>query len=400
MNGRDLMRAAVVAALLALGVGLFFACFERTTVEGEPRYSRQARENPYLAAGRLLEAMGHPVVALEGPGSLAELPPPGATLLLTTRRRTLSPQRTAALRRWVEAGGHLIVETFDLWDDPERREDPLLDPLELRSYHHEVSEDREGEEEEASGAPAPAADDEGEEAPGTSFAAFPDRPEPLELQFDPRYYWLDPDQGVVLRAGGDSGVHLVTLALGAGLITALTDSHFLENPRIGQDDHAELLVRLARMGGRQGPVWIVISERWPGLLRQLASHALPVVASGGALLLLWLWRAASRFGPVLPMPAAERRRWMEHLEAAGRYHWRCDRGRVLLEASRASLERALSRAHPGWVALPALRRHARIAAASGLSEDEVAAALSLGGGTGEADFADTIRSIERIRRSL
>ncbi len=396
MKRRRVPGAAIGVGAAALAAALFFACFERTSYDDEVGYSEAARRNPYLAASRLLEAMGHAVVALEGPASLGELPPLDATLVLTTQRRSVSSERTAALRAWVESGGHLVVETHDLWDDPNRRDDPLLDPLGLRS-HQRPEPDADAEEEAAEAEFAGAG---GDPEAGIAFAWFPERSALLQVEFDPSYSWGDLGGDVRLRAEGGAGAHLITLALGRGLLTAVTDSGFLENARVGLLDHAELLVRLVRLEGRRGPVWIVTSERWPGVLQQLRRHALPILISGALWLAFWLWRASRRHGPLEPEPLPARRRWMEHLEAAGRYHWRSDRAQLLLRANRAALARALERAHPGWARLSPAQRNARVAAALGLPPAAVAAALEPREARDEARFVETLRSIERIRRSL
>ena len=57
----------VLGSLLAT-TAIFFTCFEKKTVEVPVGYSREAIENDYLALGRLLERMGHPVVTLAGIG--------------------------------------------------------------------------------------------------------------------------------------------------------------------------------------------------------------------------------------------------------------------------------------------------------------------------------------------
>src|SRR5690606_22494476 len=195
--------------------------------------------------------------------------------------------------------------------------------------------------------------------------------------------------------------HLVQLRHGAGTLTALTDDLFLRNARLGRLDHAELALRLARVPGEAAPVWIVAAERWPGLWAQARAHAWPALVAGAVLLAAWLWRASRRFGPVRPDPPAERRRWMEHLEAAGRFHWRDDGGATLLAAARGALLRELEIRHPAWAQLPAEARLARLADLSGLAPAAVRDALAPGGAPGgEADFVARVARLERIRRSL
>ena len=393
MSRRALAIALAVAVLLGLAAGLFFSCFERRSVERVVGGSEAARRNPFLAAERLLAALGSEVRSFDGPYALDALPPPDATLLFTPQRRTVSAERQAELRRWVEAGGHLVVEAWELWDDEDRRPDLLLDPLGFETVQ-EIAE-------------PPAADSveevveavlEGWKAPDLSSLPVPNRDAPLAVEFDGNFRWdYVGESPTRLRATGEAGDHLITIELGRGLLTAVTDGSFLRNDAIGDHDHAEALVRLVRLGGREGPVWVVTGEHWPGLLGPLFRHGRPALAAGALWLAAFVWRSARRRGPLRPPPPRERRSWLEHLDAVGRYHWRLDRGRSLREADRAILLRELERAHPGWLQRTPESRNALLAAASGLSHDEVARALASPTEDREARFVEAIRTMERIR---
>jgi AraC-like DNA-binding protein len=52
----------------------------------------------------------------------------------------------------------------------------------------------------------------------------------------------------------------------------------------------------------------------------LASNALPFLVALGVFLVLALWRAIPRFGPLQPNPAPDRRSLVEHLSAMGRFY--------------------------------------------------------------------------------
>jgi hypothetical protein len=98
-----LIIAAIVLVALAALSWWAYSKFEFYDTESELGYRGEARKNPYLAAGRLLEKFA---ASVRFERVYTELPPPGATLLLPTPRRNLSPQRSEQLRRWAEAGGH------------------------------------------------------------------------------------------------------------------------------------------------------------------------------------------------------------------------------------------------------------------------------------------------------
>ena len=416
MNPRTARYTALGAALaLLLGAG-FASCFERQTIDVPTPGSAEALRNPYLALGRLLEAMGHEVRFLEGPGSLDELPPAEATLLLTSSRHTLTARRAEPLLAWVRSGGRLITTVHSTWDREERDADPLIDPLGLFGYRggccdEEDREDQEDEEGEDAAAEQPEEDGllfferlgqlAGEVDWDVSTARFPGLDRPIEVEFLPSIVWSRPGDVASWLVEGEQGVHLVLLDHGSGRVGALTDDRFARNDRIGERDHAELLARLVGSPRAGAPVWIVISERWPGVLSQIAKHAAPAAISASILLLGWLWRSLRRFGPILPDRPRERRRWMEHLDAVGQFHYQRDTGRRLIAANRAELLRLIRRAHPAWARLSSSERNERIGELCGLAQGEVAAALDGHSvATNEAEVVSSISRLERIRASL
>lgn len=402
-----------LAGAVAAAVTLFFSSCEKRSIEIPRGYKGEASRNPYLATQRLLERLGAPVASFrELPRSLA-LEPSEATLILPTPRRTLGRARARELMRWVEDGGHLIVVSWQLFDDESRSPDFVLDPLGVRQYLNERDESApeapepdapEPEEPEplvtkASAAEAAPAEDE----PELARAVFPDRAEPLEVEFDPEYrIELDTEaEGArVFEIGDANGVHLVTLKAGRGLVTALTDDYFLTQPVIADWDHAELVYRLAHFAGRSGPVWIVYGDEFPGALSLVWRHGWMVVASGALVLALWLWSASRRFGPIEPDPPGERRELMEHVRAAGRFQLRSGAASELLAATRDALLEKLRERHPGLATLSPAAQAERLAELSFLPRESVASALAFGSEPDASRFAKNVATLEKIRRSL
>ncbi len=402
---RSLVRNLVVLALLAAPVALFFACFERRETEVEVGASREARRNPYLALARLLERMGKPVVVFDDPVRLEQLPPPPATLILPTSRLSLSDVRSEALLDWVEAGGHLVVVTYSMWGEPDRRADLILDRFDLRQHLAAPGEGEDDDAEAESEDAEPASPSSASEAASTfetetAEAWFAELEQPLEVEFAQQFVWEDPKELAVWTVAGAEGAHLIELRHGAGLIDALTDELFLRNDKIDRADHAEFVLRLLPSGeGEPRPVWILFAEEWPGLLALVRERAWPALISLGVLLALMLWRPLLRFGPLLPAPSPERRRWMEHLEAAGRFHWRHDRGRSLIDAMRAAVLLEVRERHPALGKRGARELADRLAAASGLRVAEVARALD-GPVASARDLVAAVAALEKIRASV
>ena len=385
--------AAIVLGLALLGAA-FAACFERREVELPGALSREARENPYLALERLLTRMGATVHRVAGPGELDPLPAPGASLLLLAPRTSLSAPRARRILEWVEAGGHLITSGVpSLGDEPAY--DPLLSPMGLQLYAPGELEEADAESSDLGGATSGSnsasgieadlasegeSDDDEDEALGESAwdlvrVAPPGVDEALEVELLAGRVWDDAlADGTVWEATGFHGVHVLVFGFGRGQVTALSDAGFASNLRIGDVDHAEFLVRVSQPLDRNAGIWIVTGEQWHGLLTRLLRHARPGVVSAAVLAAAALLVAMRRFGPPLPEPSFVRRRWIEHLEAVGRFHWRNDRARGLATAARTSALRELARRRPAWTALPDEPRMVAIAENAGLSEARVARA--------------------------
>jgi hypothetical protein len=419
VSRQALVRGALALAVLGLCAAGFFACFEKREVEIEKGVSSEVRRNRYLALGRLLERMGHTVVVESNPTRLSELPEPPATLILPTSRASIGAERSQALLDWASRGGHLAVVTYSLWLEPDSEDDDarepeqpdlILDRFGLRQWaglppEPEQDEDEKDEAEKQEEPPEPPSLEDlftgklpAPEMEG-SWAVF-DAVEPLEVGFSPNYRWLDPEGVAVWSVAGPSGVHLIELRHGRGRISAFTSDEPLLNDWIGERDNAEFVVRwLRRDATADGPIWILFEEDWPSVFALLRRHGLPALIAGSILLAAWVWSAVFRFGPVLPEPPRARRSWLEHLDAAGRFHWRQDHGRALLAGMREEVARRLRERHPGWRELPERARAERIAERAGLSLAEVEYALA-GAQGGARSFAASVSALERIRAAL
>ena len=439
MNQQAALRVLAATALIGLGVALFFALFEKVSEEVDTPQDPLVRQNPFRAAEILLGRMGLDVKSFASPrdldGELAE----GATLLLPTARQTLSPERSRELVAWVERGGHLIVVTWTVWDDPERRPDPILDPLGLQQVYDAEIESQIWPPEEREPKPEKPADDTREnaplevsdppparpviadkkrpEGPPVAKVTLPGRRAPLRAQFDPRFSWTDSEKRAHFSIADDAGTHLVQVKVGEGQITALTDSGFLSNEGLWDEgevfhyggianfDHAELVYRLATSGDRHGPVYLVWKEDWPGLLTLLLEHAWQTVVSGGLLLGAWVWLRSRRIGPTLADRPTDRRQLMEHVDAAGRFDWRNDSGGSLVASVREGLLDRVKVRYPTWSVLGRVELAHRLAELAGLPPGQVAHALGSEpvlsrGARDRESFVRKIATLEAVRKAL
>ncbi len=420
MSVRPLLGWLLALALVAGAVSLFFAFFEKKSFELPVGLRGEAARNRFLAAERMLEAMGLETRSFPSPRDLEELPPLDGTLFVPTQRHTLSEEKSLELVEWARAGGHLVVLTWTLWDEEARKPDPILDPLGVRQFMLEAPEEE---------APEGEGDEDGEGVTDDDALAGasqqngnepePEKPErrmlewnvvarvavagregPLEVEFDPFYTMEDADGRAVWAASDVNGTHLLQIPLGSGYLTALTDDYILTNDQVASYDHAELVYRLARLGGRAGPAWFVITEDWPDPWALLVNHAWMVVVSLCVVVMAWVWFASRRYGPLLPDDPLERRRLMEHIEASGRFHWRHKGAHALHEAARGALLEVVRARHPAWIELQPRELHERLARLSGIPRERIDDALAFRVDPQPERFARCISTLEKIRRSL
>jgi hypothetical protein len=419
---------ALVASVATLAALFFLSC-EKREIEIPRGYRGEAARNSYLAAQRLLERLGTRVQSFADLSGLSSLPPEDGTLFVFTARQALGKARARELLEWVERGGHLVVVSWQLFDDPKREPDLVLDPIGVRQYLNESSDDEPDSDEPESDAPdtdpSPPAPEPRDQAPGeppplitmASFvddeaepdepelarATFPDRELPLEVEFDPDFRLeLAPEanDSEVFEIADSNGTHLLTVSKGRGFVTALSDDYFLTQPEIGEWDHAELLYRLAHFQGRFGPVWIVFGDDYPSALALVLRHAWMVVVSALVLLALWLWSASRRFGPLAPDPAIERRELMEHVRASGRFQWRRNAAPALFAATREALFERVRERHPTLASASPAEQIESLAELSGLPRESVQRALAFRTDTEAGHFAQNVATLEKIRRSL
>jgi hypothetical protein len=324
-----------IGGLLLVGLAWYLSGFERVTVKQRVGLSGEARLRPFLAAERFAERMGLAARELRALPELDKLPPAGV-LLLPRGRQSVEARRAAQLITWAAAGNHLIVEA-------ERAgvADPILAQLgiersDTRAARHSVV---------AELAPG------GRKLVVSGFSA-----RRLEAAGrTPRFLVGTP---------GDA--RLITVAHGAGLVSAAVDLNFARNRMIGENDHAELLWHLVMLRP-VGELLVFHHPRRLSLWDFLVEHAPGVLLAGAALLALWLWRIAPRYGTVLPDAPPARRRLLDHLPAGGRFLWSHGLRVRLAAAARDAALRRVTRAYPDFAAAPRAEQASRLAALAGLS---------------------------------
>jgi hypothetical protein len=387
MKGK-VIALSVVGILMVLSVAWFLATHDRVVVQEWVGPSGEARLREFLAAQRFAERMGWKVTDMRSLPELDKLPAQ-AVLLIPHHRQQLPPPRIAQILRWVDNGGHLIVEAESLGVP-----DPLLEQLGVKRARLE------------------------EARPKPLLLELPGAERKLNVYFQSTMRLEVPQTEVRLRAGSS----LVSFVRGLGLVTVASTLRFARNPShddhffkmakrpavsIGALDHAELFWHvLALSSGRERSLAPRLElsmyyrpERL-SLLGFLRENAAPALVAGALLLALWIWSIVPRFGPVAPDVPPGRRRLLDHLRASGRYYWANGLRSRLVVAARDAALRRVARAQPDFAGAPQAERAARLASLAGISKEEASRFMVAAGAMRGADFIRITQDAQRVHKAL
>ena len=361
-----LIVAGVLALLAAGAVAWWNATFHRVPAKVWVGASGEARVRAFLAAERFAERMGLAAKELRSLPDLEALAP-GGVLILPNQRQALDPPHMNRVLAWVAGGGHVIAEAESLGV-----EDSFFDLLAVKRVD---SSQR-----------------------GATSVRFGEG-EPLKAALGGRMALEVPAAALHARGGSDDALRLATYRRGRGMVTVTTSLDFARNLEIGSLDHAVVLWRLlqATPATHLAVYWRPERLSLRGFLKE---HAPAAVAAGAALLLLWLWRIAPRFGPVAPDAPPARRRLLDHLRASGRYYWELDLRERLVVAARDAALRRVQRALPEFAGLRPEERAERLAALTAVPVGDAQRLLDAGGAVRGAAFIQIVQTAQRVHAAL
>jgi hypothetical protein len=278
----------VVALTLAVLASFAFPyLFEQRTRTVLIPPSKEVRQNPYLAAQRLLVRMGGSAQRVQVPYEVFKSENMNV-LLIPAGRVSLSQGWMEQLRAWVRAGGHVLIESeyysfsdalLDLWKVERREKNKKSEKL--------------------------------------VQASVPGRDDIYRLRLSPNVSLAAPQAQILSQ--DEAGVHILQLQDGAGKITVMTGMKLWTNRSIGDNDHAAFLWSL--LASASTPQVIILDLQALSLTDWLLHYAWAVLLTLAALIVVWLWSVLPRFGPVMPDPLPENRRLYDHLLASGRLLW-------------------------------------------------------------------------------
>lgn len=399
---RPNLAALLAVILLILGLAAYMGFhhyFEWSEDRRDLGYSPEALRNPWLAAENFLKKRGNTVHHQHSLAILDHLPASDEVLFVPRLPLYLSPEREQRLERWLRDGGHLIT-VFNHVSHDQDKAPPFLERFGVRGGDAEDDDDHQDD---ADADPAATAAGSGSSKDDEhTFDALTevhfegrDRPVHLELGAYSGFYLRDAG-GKAAIAGDAWGARLLDYSIDQGQLTVLSSTDFLENRRFARFDHALFLDQL--VGDRT--LWIIDAGDYPSLPSLLWQRYPALLVASLVLILARLWQAAGRFGPLRAGSTGRRRHLGEHLDAAGRHHWRMDRGQTLLAQLRQDLENRLHQRHGAWTRQTEASRCAWLASLTGLAESDLNAALFAPSPRDEQGYWLCVRTLHQLRKSL
>jgi hypothetical protein len=384
-------RAVKIAlALAVLACGVFLA----TRLEFETRklpvpLSGEAATNPFYAAGRFAGELG----AEASWERVFTLPRADAALMLSTWNWGLSRPRRARIERWVEAGGRLIVDGSMLGGHEEFTRWSGIEWIE----HDEEAAENDAEVAEPA---RDVADERGREYFGGSCDRLVEdgTSHTLELCGIHHASSLRTAQPILWALRDTGRIHVLRVAVGRGTVTVINAVPF-ERRGLFTTDHGTLFARATRI--HRGDELLILSEQdQPSLVSLLWRFGAPAVLLGLAALGFALWRTGVRFGPLVAPTDPARRSLAEQIRGTGRFALRFGGGRALHAATARALRDAAIPKLPAYDRMPGEERVRRLAALTGVREDDLGPALNFTGTRSAQELRHAIAILESARRLL
>jgi uncharacterized protein DUF4350 len=369
----------------------------------------EAARDRFHAAKQLARGLGASVTTVR---DFERLPPPAATLVLGSHRWNMFGDREAALRRWVEDGGHLVV-LQSAWSAtgetpgwvpmrsgrPPRRGGAASSPWAAAP--------------DGPATDAPPSDRTAKAPPGSAAAARHARcgvlfepPASAGAFGAPRSYRVCGAPSGVLFAreplwqlASERGVVAARVSHGRGDITANAVAGSFDSGALLRDDGALAFAAMLQL--RPGDVvWFFDEATRPPFLSLLWQHGAPALGLAALALALLLWRAGTRFGPLLADPPRARRSIGEQVRRTAAFI-AADGGAALHRASVRALDDEARRSLAGYAGLVGARdRCDAIARRAHVDPALLLQAMNPSGRIDRRRLALAIARLERARRAL
>jgi hypothetical protein len=370
---------AALGIMLIVLLGLFIA--NNTYWEDIPiptPAKGEAITNPFYAAQRFAEELG----ATTRRDRSLMVPSPQSVIVLSVWHWDLSPQRQAALRRWVESGGRLVVDRAIAGDLSEFKSWSGLE----WDYNEEVADAYYEEHDE----------DEYEECAPVEEVAPQQGPSYSMCGLDFSFVKTERPMQWALRDA--AGHQAVRVAVGEGSVTLLNVEPFTHRA-LFDGDHAALFVAATGLA-RGDEVVFVTEDDYPPLLTLLWNSGAPAVALSLVVIAFALWRGAVRFGPTLAAPEPRRRSMAEQIRGSGYFALKFGEGAPLHAAAVRALTEVARRRIPAYPRLSRPQKAAALGKATGMNGEALMSAIDAVSKRRAKELPNTLALLESARRQL
>ena len=397
MSRAQRIRSLLITGAGLVGLAVLITWWVRNYELVEEQYrddvSLAARRNPLLAAELFLREMGTNVASVHGRSRLQKLPPATDILLVNEFDGNLTPERYEKLLDWIDAGGQLIITADRMWNKKQKTSgNRLLDEFGIHLL------------------PARIVKNDGLNLGGNEIVKVDfDDGGSANVVFNKSLHLEDVKKLASVTVSGKSGIHLLQIPYGDGLITIMSDNNFLKNPgvlsfagfdfgstSIADNDNAYFLWHLV---GNHKKVWLIYNTRSPSISTLLWEKAPQACIAFFILVIFWLWSTRNRFGPPLPPFEQPRRNLLEHIQMTAAYEWRQDKAKTRLQHNRDLTQQEIRSMHPNIASLEPVAQCAGLAKISGLAAEKIFQALYREWKT-EREFIQITNLLRSLRQKL
>jgi len=322
MNIKPIWVAILLSALGALLWVWWVSSHDRVWSDRQEPVEGEASYNDYYVVQQALRAQGVQVQSLPHLDGSIEHWSDRDSLMLGSDLRTLAPTQVDAILEWVARGGRLLVASGSRWD---ANGNSLLNRIGI----------------------IPSND-------GMWCVRWLDSgPKPSTGCFGTFAFAASERENFQLAVGNaNNGWIMARRSWGLGQIEVVGSLFRLQNHALNDSQESDWAWQLLAPMLQGGVFHIVYQTELPPLYVYLVRYGwyslLPLLCA----LLAWLWTSSQRFGPPLPLPAADRRALGEHIQASGEYLYRRGLIPALYAPLRRRFDELLRRRHPALAALP------------------------------------------------
>ncbi|WJG10335.1 DUF4350 domain-containing protein [Aliiglaciecola sp. LCG003] len=349
-------------------------------------FSEEARKEPYLAAKYLLEEDGKKVTLLNdyrllyGQSTAGVYPQNKDTIIFSEGEIALSQALSDKLLEWVENGGHLILALNATTEDDGFRANALIKQLGLGVIWKDSDDFAESN-------IYPYA---------TEIINQDDQVMMINLENTYRLN-LPQSDNIFYTAGDEQGVTFAQMDSGNGLITLMTDAYIWDNQQIAEEDNVALLIELA---GSSPHVYFFTAKELPHWFSLLYNYSPFFIWLAICLLILLMWRAAVRIGPVLNIDEHRYSPFSMHIKAAGEFYWRTDKQLSLQAVVRQAILVELAKKRPSSKGAHKSEIIAQLSAISHWPSETIDLLMFNQNKLNETQFTQRIASLQTLRKMI